>query len=75
MSMDEAEKLGCPMGDAQKSLFGEASQVFAIHFEAVQPHEVPADSKALKKAADAMEKIKGLSSKKKTLDGDHPGGV
>eukprot|EP00438_Fugacium_kawagutii_P009007 Skav217163 [mRNA] locus=scaffold566:173457:177478:+ [translate_table: standard] len=70
VTMAEAEMLGCPTGDAQKSLFGDASNVFAIHFEAVQPEEVPTDGKALKKAADAMEKIKGLSAKKGSLDGE-----
>eukprot|EP00438_Fugacium_kawagutii_P012710 Skav228200 [mRNA] locus=scaffold704:266537:278731:- [translate_table: standard] len=60
-----AQSLGAPTGPAFDSLFGNAESLLAIHFEKVEPEEVPQDAAALKKSAEALKRLKGLASKPK----------
>lgn len=63
VSREEAQQLGAPTGVAFDALFGEScDKVYAIHFEQVQPDEVPVDANVLKNSMKAMQHVRTLSN-------------
>jgi len=68
---ESAQQLGCPTGKEFTKLFGSCTSLFAIHFEQVQPHEVPVNQGHLKKSAEALKKIKEQSKKANVVGKEH----
>ena len=59
-----AQALGAPSGKAFEDLFGPSCKsILAIHFEQVQPHEVPENLRQMKKSTEALGRLKALSAK------------
>ena len=57
-----AQALGAPSGKEFEEMFGSCESILAIHFEQVQPHEVPENLQQMKKSTEALGRLKTLSA-------------